>query len=452
VRHPHGELQLTLHFDGRWHGVLNADEASWSNLLGSVKKAGDPLQIRMDHIEFSPDDHNQWSVRGINSKGKALTIGDARIGHRQQRLWIDIPQLRTPSLDGAFHFTLPDALQRPAQARFTIHTLDRETLRPLIDRWRHRKTKRAWLVDGSIDRFRWGDNLQAKTIAVTRDASGSNLITIAQLDLEQNHIRDLSSRFTLAPDHVNIDELHATIDQQSLMMSAHLRKIANATWQWSGFASLDGPFGGLLTQMKLSRLFAGGTIHALFNGRGELKRHQPWWRSLKGRLRMRVDDGRILQSGTLTRLLAATSLVDLPKFLLGQRKDLTGKGMLFRHLQLEGKMDRGVIGIHRIALRSSAMDVAGTGTLDIGKDLADVYLVARPFQNLDALISKIPLIRDILGGPAHSLFRKIYHLHGPLNDARIDPSTPRQAGLKSAGVIDTLLNLPTLWFGEKAPP
>ncbi|MDX8414081.1 MAG: AsmA-like C-terminal domain-containing protein [Mariprofundales bacterium] len=451
VRHPHGELQLTLHFDGSWHGMLNADEASWSNLLGSVKKAGDPLQVTLGEIAFTPDDHDSWSVRGINSKGKVLTLRDARIGHRQQRLWVDIPQLRSPTLDGAFHFTLPDSLLDPAQARFTIASLDRETLRPLVDSWRHRKAKRAWLVNGSIARFRWGDNLQAEQITVRRDASGSNQVTVANMDVEQNHIRDLNSRFTLAPDHINVDELHATIGKQQLLMSASLRKGDNHAWLWSGFAALDGSFGGLMKQMKLSRLFAEGTIHALFNGRGELKHHQPWWQSLQGRLRLRVDDGRILQSGTLTRLLAATSLVDLPKFLMGKRKDLTGDGMLFRHLQLEGQMNQGEIDIHRLALRSSAMDVAGIGTLDIGKDLADVYLVARPFQNLDAIISSVPLLRDILGGPAHSLFRKIYHLYGPLNDAHIEPSTPRQAGIKSAGVIDTLLNLPTLWFGEKTP-
>ncbi len=451
VQQPRGELQLALTFDGGWHGVINADEAGWRNLLGSAKKEGEPLRIRMDDIEFDPDDRDRWSVRGISSKGKALSLRNARMGHRQRRLWIDIPKLHTPLLEGAFHFTLPDSRKRPARTRFAIRTLDRETLWPLIDSWRHRKTKRAWLARGTIDHFRWRDNLRAEGITVRRDAGGRNRVTIAKLAVGENRVRDVRGNFSLTPNDVDIAELHATIDQQALMMSATLRKVADGRWRWSGFASLDGSFGGLMAQMKLSRLFADGTIHALFNGRGELRRHQPWWQSLEGRLRLRVDDGRILNSGTLTRLLAATSLVDLPKMLVGERKDLTGDGMLFRHLQLEGKMNRGVVAIHRLALRSSAMDVAGTGTLDIGDDRADVYLVARPFQNLDALISKIPLVRDILGGPAHSLFRKIYHLHGPLNDAKIDPSNPKEAGLKSAGVIDTLLNLPTLWFGAKAP-
>ncbi|MDQ6964224.1 MAG: hypothetical protein Q9M13_04810, partial [Mariprofundales bacterium] len=103
VHNPSGELQLTLNFDGLWSGLLNADEASWSNLLGSHKEAGDPLQITLDDITFSADNHDHWSVHGINSRGRALTIRNGRIGHGQQRLWIDIPQLRTATLDGAFH-------------------------------------------------------------------------------------------------------------------------------------------------------------------------------------------------------------------------------------------------------------------------------------------------------------------------------------------------------------
>ncbi len=449
VQRPHGELQLALKFDGGWHGMVDATDASWSNLLGSHKKAGDPFSISLPDIRFEADG-SHWSVRGINSQGKALVLRDANAGFRQGQLWVDMPRLRTPAVDGAFHFTIPESKRKAANVRFSIQHLDRDALRPLVDNWRHRRNKRRWLADGTIDTFRWGENLRANGVTMTRDRDGVNSLKIDRLQLEEFTARGLSSRFTLAPNHVDVRELRAAIDRQQLMMSATLRKSPDSGWLWSGFATLDGSFGGLMEKMSLSRLFSDGTIHSLFVGHGVLRHGQSWWQSLQGRLRLRVDDGRILQSGTLTRLLAVTSLVDLPRFLIGDRKDLVGKGMLFRHLQLEGSMDRGMMRIRRMALRSSAMDVAGIGHLDIGHDRADVYLVAHPFQNLDAMLASIPLLRDLIGGPAHSLFRKIYHLHGPLNDARIDPSTPKAAGLKSAGVIDTLLNLPTLWFGEAA--
>ncbi|RMH51186.1 MAG: DUF3971 domain-containing protein [Zetaproteobacteria bacterium] len=450
VQQPRGELQLTLRFDGTWHGLLDAGEAGWSNLLGARKRPGEPLSIRLGEIRFSPDARGRWSVRGISSRGPALRLERAHIAHRDGALVIDLPRLHTRALDGAFHLLLPDGRRKPARLRFTVRRLERDALRPLVDNWRHRAQRRRWLAHGTIDRFGWGDNLRARAIDFRREADGDNRVAIGRLDIEDAQVQSLRARFRLAPDHIDIRELHASVAGQRLMVSALLRRLGEGRWGWSGIAALDGPFGDLMEQLGLSRLFAGGTVHALFNGRGRLVRHQPWWRSLEGRLRMRVDDGRILDSGTLTRLLAATSLFDLPGFILGGRDDLTGKGMLFRHLQLEGNMDRGTIRIHRIAMRASAMDVAGTGSLDIGRDHADVYLVARPLQNLDTIINSIPLVRDILGGPAHSLFRKVYHLHGPLNDARIDPATPKEAGLRSAGVIDTLLNLPTLWFGKQA--
>ncbi|MDX8408865.1 MAG: AsmA-like C-terminal region-containing protein [Mariprofundales bacterium] len=451
IKRPHGELQLALRFDGGWHGTVDATDASWSNLLGSHKKAGDPFTISLPDIRFAADG-SHWSVRGMESQGEALMLHGGNVGFRQGQLWVDMPRLRTSAVDGAFHFTIPESKARAARVRFSIQHLNRDALRPLVENWRHRSDKRRWLADGTIHDFRWGENLRASGVTVTRDNAGMNLVKIARLQLEEFTALGLTSRFTLAPNHVDVRELRAAIDDQQLMMSATLRKAPQSGWLWSGFAALDGSFGGLMEKMSLSRLFSDGTIHSLFVGHGMLRHGQPWWQSLQGRLRMRVDDGRILKSGTLTRLLAATSLVDLPRFLVGDRKDLVGEGMLFRHLQLEGTMDRGIMKIRRMALRSSAMDVAGIGSLDIGHDRADVYLVAHPFQNLDAMLSSIPLLRDIIGGPAHSLFRKIYHLYGPLNDAKIEPSTPKAAGLKSAGVIDTLLNLPTLWFGVAATP
>ncbi|MDQ6951285.1 MAG: AsmA-like C-terminal domain-containing protein [Mariprofundales bacterium] len=453
ISQPHGELQLTLQFDGQWRGSIHASDASWRNLLGWQKKMGTPLTIKLNGIRFNPD-NSHWSVRDIESKNQIFIVQHAKVDFHHGLLSIDIPSLHTPAMDGAFHLTIPEATSKAASIHFTISKLDRDALRPMVDQWRHRQQTQKWLADGTIDQFHWGDGFLAQGVQLHRNLDGVNHVTIAKLEMDHITTTSLATAFTLSPQSVDVHKLTATVDHQKLMISATMHKLAapNTGWQWSGFATLDGPFGGLMKDMKLSNLFSDGSIHALFLGQGELHHRQPWWQSLQGRLRMRVDDGRLLKSGTMTRFLAATSLIDLPRFLVGERKDLTGKGMLFRHLQLEGTMDHGVMKIRRMALRSSAMDVAGTGSLDIGKDHADVYLVAHPFQNIDAIIDAIPIVRDILGGAAHTLFRKIYHLHGPLNDAIIEASTAKAAGLKSAGVIDTLLNLPSLWFGEATTP
>ena len=177
-------------------------------------------------------------------------------------------------------------------------------------------------------------------------------------------------------------------------------------------------------------------------------REQPWWQGLDGRLRMRVDDGRIVEGGTLTTFLAAINLSQLPAMLLGQRKDLTGPGIMFKRLQMEAIMQNQDIRIRNIAMRSAAFDLIGHGSMDIAKAMVDLYLIVKPLQNLDALLSKIPLLRDILGGASHSLMRKVYHMHGPFTDAKVESVSPEAAGLASKGFIEHLFSLPDAWFGS----
>ncbi len=132
---------------------------------------------------------------------------------------------------------------------------------------------------------------------------------------------------------------------------------------------------------------------------------------------------------------------------MGQRKDLSGPGIMYERLQMEAIMQNQEIHIRNVAMRSSAFDLVGHGSMDIARRGIDIYLVARPLQNLDALLAKVPLLRDILGGASHSLMRKVYHMHGLFTDAEVESVDPETAGLASKGLIEHLLSLPNDWFG-----
>jgi len=118
---------------------------------------------------------------------------------------------------------------------------------------------------------------------------------------------------------------------------------------------------------------------------------------------------------------------------------------------MEAIMQDKEIDIRNIAMRSTAFDVVGYGGMDIADNTIDLYLILRPLQNLDAVLSKIPLLRDVLGGQAHSLMRKVYHMHGPFTDAKVETMRPEEAGLKKAGIIEHLFSLPNIWFGKEKP-
>jgi len=102
-----------------------------------------------------------------------------------------------------------------------------------------------------------------------------------------------------------------------------------------------------------------------------------------------------------------------------------------------------------VGMRSSAMDLAGHGSLDLATSHIDLIAVIHPLQNLDVLLGKIPLLRDVLGGASHSLVRKVYRLHGPFSNAVVEKIKPEEAGLASPGIIERLFTLPDIWFGEQ---
>ncbi len=105
------------------------------------------------------------------------------------------------------------------------------------------------------------------------------------------------------------------------------------------------------------------------------------------------------------------------------------------------------IRIRNVVLRSTAFDLVAHGKVDVEQATIDLYLIANPFQNLDAMLAKIPLLRDILGGMSHSLMRKVYRLSGPFADAKVVEVTPKEAGLAAPGLIEALFTLPDRWFG-----
>jgi len=74
--------------------------------------------------------------------------------------------------------------------------------------------------------------------------------------------------------------------------------------------------------------------------------------------------------------------------------------------------------------------------------------VVRPLQNLDAILGAIPLLRDILGGAGRSVVRLVYHVYGPLPDAKVKQITPEEAGLATPGLLERMITLPQRWFSH----
>ncbi|MBN4077030.1 AsmA-like C-terminal domain-containing protein, partial [Mariprofundus ferrooxydans] len=466
IAHAAGKIRSSLRYDGqRWFGDLDMTQASWEHLLGSDKKAGEIFSLQYEGELDMPSNLNATDTQDLNTAhnkqlptihlnklsttGQHIKLRDGAISINQAGLKAQLNGIHTPSFSGNLDIDVPfdDSMAWKIDAKATY--LNRNALPETLDH-PEKLLDKTWLLRADIDRFDWGDaHMSGVHLKLSSDKDSLGIMEAAQIHTSQLDILDVDARFTLpGQGQVELRKFSATFEKQQLTMSATLKPISDGGMRWTGFAELHGDFGHLMNVSDLSKRFLDGDAHLLFSGQGVILKEQPWWQGLDGRLRMRVDHGRVLEGGTFTTLLSAINIARLPALLLGLRNDLTGPGIMYERLQMEAIMQNQSIRVRNVAMRSSAFDLAGQGSIDVDKNTIDLYLIAKPLQNLDAILSKIPLVRDLLGGRAHSLVRKVYHLVGPFNNAKVESVQPQDAGLAEPGIIERFLSLPSHWFGS----
>jgi len=434
-----------------WKLTVNLDDAAWQHLLGANKKTGKPYTLTMRGIQ----NNTGFVMHRIQSTGSAPFIsGNGSIN--EKRLALHISALQTPAFSGAVSITAPfdDA---PLEINIDSDFLDQAALpqrmpevRTLADIPSVNTVKRKWVMRGNFSRIRWDAvSIRGVRVKFASSSQGIGSLEADALDAAQFSMQRVRLLFHLAANgKVDIRRLTGQVLGQKLHLSAVLQPQAGGGLRWTGFANVSGDFSQIIHRLDASKLFKGGMVHALWSGSGLIQENKPWWNGMHGRLRLRSNDGRILEGGTMTKLLAVLSLTDLPKFLTGKRKDITGPGMLYKRLQLESTVNGEQAEIRRLAMRASALDLAGKGNINLADGNVDLYVTARPLQNLDSFIRMIPLLRDVILGPAKSIFRKVYHVHGPLYNAKVEAATPKQAGLPESGLLEQLISLPGRWFDD----
>jgi len=437
---------------------LHADlrQAAWQRLLGSHKNKGQPYTLQL----IGQQNQSGFDIKRIRSRGGApFVIAKGNIN--KQRLALHISTLKAPAFSGDMTITAPfhDA---PMEININSDFLDQSALpddipdmRKLVEIPASGGKKSAWVIRGNFRHIRW-DAISIRGVQVNFASSTQGIGTLQAdaLDAGQLSIRHVHSFFHLSSgDNVDIRNLTAEMLGQKLQLSGNLHPEPGGGLRWTGFSTISGNFSQIIHRLDASKLFQGGMVHAFWSGSGVIKADRAWWNAMHGRLRLRSDKGRILEGGTMTKMLAALSLADLPHFLTGKRKDMSGPGMLYKRLQLESTVNEEKAEIRRLAMRASALDLAGRGKLNLADGKVDLYVTARPLQNLDSFLRMIPLLRDVILGAANSVFRKIYHVYGPLQNAKVEAVSPKQAGLPESGLLETLINLPGRWFdsAKKAP-
>jgi AsmA-like C-terminal region len=140
--------------------------------------------------------------------------------------------------------------------------------------------------------------------------------------------------------------------------------------------------------------------------------------TLSGTAAITMRDGKIERMTLLSRLLA---LIDLKSWLTVQIPDPTVTGLPFDTALGDFKGEGGNFFTDNFVLNGPVMDITATGSVRVGTGELDMNVGMFPFQTVNWLINKIPLIGGNVAGGTGNLLAAYFEVSGPVTDPSIRP-------------------------------
>ncbi|ABK44369.1 membrane protein-like protein [Magnetococcus marinus MC-1] len=178
----------------------------------------------------------------------------------------------------------------------------------------------------------------------------------------------------------------------------------------------------------LGRVLKGANLHDGLNGgkgkisltlAGEAIPNQTIITSLSGEGTVKIEQGTIKQLDLLSKLLGLLSVQELPMLLFGKRPDLQEEGFYFRTLEGGFTLKQGQWHSDKVEISGPSMKMVISGDLDLPAQKMDLLVGVRPLQSLDAIISSVPLLGQILAGGREALLETQFSVEGAMDGPKI---------------------------------
>jgi uncharacterized protein YhdP len=164
-----------------------------------------------------------------------------------------------------------------------------------------------------------------------------------------------------------------------------------------------------------------------------------------------MRDGLIGRYTVAAKILAILNLADMVE---AQGSDLNSRGMPYQQITADFKIERGRARTENLVLKSPAMRMTALGSINLAGKTVDMAVGVQPFQNLDWIISKIPVAGWLLGGKEQSVVVAYFQVSGPLSDPQVSPIPVKSVSRNVFGILRNLLELPESFRGpyQDLPP
>ena len=158
--------------------------------------------------------------------------------------------------------------------------------------------------------------------------------------------------------------------------------------------------------------------------------------SLKGDYDFHAENGRIFKLGFLSKVFA---LLNITEIFRGKLPDLAENGFAFEKIDIKGTVHGRKVIIDNAVIDGSSMGIVMKGEVDLIQNEVDIILLVAPFKTFDFILSKTPVIRNLMKGTLVSIPVAV---KGNIVDPSVMPLAPASVDSGLLGVMKSALKLP----------
>jgi uncharacterized protein YhdP len=160
---------------------------------------------------------------------------------------------------------------------------------------------------------------------------------------------------------------------------------------------------------------------------------------LNGHARLLVEKGWLHQTSPILNALALISLEQI--FKLGSPGVQDGR-LYFDRIEAYIEIEKGKILLQNLTLQSPAINAAGAGTIDLNRDQLQLKIGLQPLGTLDSLVSRLPLIGNILTGKEKTLVVYSLEVTGSLSNPQVKNIPFKNIGESALGYLERMVFTP----------
>jgi autotransporter translocation and assembly factor TamB len=263
--------------------------------------------------------------------------------------------------------------------------------------------------------------------------------------------QDVHASLDLQGDRIEVPQYQAMVAGGALRGNADLRQSEDRSYLTVAFQQEDGRVAELLSALAGEQREITGRVSLAGAVSSERDATTGPAGNMTGSLSLRMRDGLIGRYTVAAKILALLNLADMVE---AQGPDLKSRGMPYQQITADFKIEGGRARTENLVIKSPAVRMTAVGSVGLTGKTVEMTVGVQPFQNLDRIVSRIPVAGWLLAGKEQSVVVAYFQVSGPLSDPQVSTLPVKSVGRNVFGILRNLLELPGSFSGpyQDLPP